>query len=508
MTAILTLYGRTEGADRARCRAAARFLARREGLASGAAAAAAGEPDAEALRAALLSLAGGGRLSFELPGPGDDPGDGSVEVWYTPSRAAAGSVHGGDGADGGDAFPAPVRKKHEKAFRASRGAIFVFPAGEGDERLEVFITDWSPCPVACAVAVHADHPFVAGRETGLPPAFSGRFVRHPLTGDLLPVWVAGWVKPHFGTGAVLVNPAHDGTDLDFARRAGLPVRFGLVPEGFDGSPGTWPEPPVVKTGRSIRTGPYDGLSPDEAAARYFEVLEERGLARSHTDLQAGRWRLATLRSDPGGALAWDAARRRLGRGGEDGGERVRLLPDELLTVAVAAAEAGAPVLVVPAGERDDALLALRLLCFDLAGEPLAPADLQLVQKAQGVPDDLPEEVEDLGLVVGAPLDQVVSIKQQVVDQAAKFLKVHDEIAAAGPAAAGDGPPSKQVLEARRAVDRGDTARAFAAVYKLQKQLAGGGGEGAGDYFVLAHVLAGLEAPEGIDLEAGWSRLDA
>lgn len=27
-------------------------------------------------------------------------------------------------------------------------------------------------------------------------------MRHPLTGDLLPVWVADWVRPDFGTGAV------------------------------------------------------------------------------------------------------------------------------------------------------------------------------------------------------------------------------------------------------------------------------------------------------------------
>ncbi|KIZ14371.1 hypothetical protein SNA_35320 [Streptomyces natalensis ATCC 27448] len=79
-----------------------------------------------------------------------------------------------------------------------------------------------------------------GLPAGHTSAFTGRYCRHPLTGDLLPVWTASWVAPEFGTGAVLVNPGHDATDLAFAREVGLPVRFALLPAGREEAPEHWP----------------------------------------------------------------------------------------------------------------------------------------------------------------------------------------------------------------------------------------------------------------------------
>jgi leucyl-tRNA synthetase len=38
---------------------------------------------------------------------------------------------------------------------------------------------------------------------------TGRWVRHPVTGARLPVWVGDYVLSHFGTGAVMVGlPFH------------------------------------------------------------------------------------------------------------------------------------------------------------------------------------------------------------------------------------------------------------------------------------------------------------
>src|SRR5229473_4719375 len=105
------------------------------------------------------------------------------------------------------AWPSAFISRLGREVRSTQGALFYFPDEIGEGRLEVFITDWSPCPAACAVAVHPQHPYAVGFADQEHDAFTGRFVRHPLTGDLLPVWVANWVKPNFGTGAVLVNPA-------------------------------------------------------------------------------------------------------------------------------------------------------------------------------------------------------------------------------------------------------------------------------------------------------------
>ena len=51
----------------------------------------------------------------------------------------------------------------------------------------------------------------------------GRRVRHPFDGRELPIVADPAVDPGFGTGAVKVTPAHDPTDFEIARRAGLPA---------------------------------------------------------------------------------------------------------------------------------------------------------------------------------------------------------------------------------------------------------------------------------------------
>jgi hypothetical protein len=495
---ILAIYGKTSALDRARCAALLELLyrcARLEGRS--------GEPEAEApppLGPALLDLAGKGRLWLEPRGE-------EVDVFYIPSHAASLGVAEAAEAAG---FPEPVRKKQSEALRSSQGALLRFPLEHGDgPPLAVFITDWSPCPVAAAVAVHRQHPFVAGlgdlNEPRSGAFFTGRFVRHPLTGDLLPVWVADWVRPDFGTGAVLVNPAHDATDLEFGRAVGLPIRFGLVPEGFDGTPATWPAPPVLKTGRSLKTGFWDGLTPQEAMEQYFSELERRGLAERYRDIQAGRWRIARLVPDPAGDLAWNAARFLLLPDGAP--QPVRVEDAELLTAALALRDGAAVSLVCPVAEQAGALLFLRLLAADLHSTPAAPLRLLLAHKVQEGKTALSPEAERLALLVGAPLQQVSVIKQQVIDQIQRFLRLHGELHQTWTAGAGAPAAAlpRTLQQAKAALLDGDPPRAFAALVQFQKQPADDDGSLAA-YLVVAHALADLGLPAGVDAQAVWAAL--
>lgn len=49
-------------------------------------------------------------------------------------------------------------------------------------------------------------------------------MQHPLTGELLPVWVANYVLMNYGEGAVMAVPAHDERDFEFASKYGLPIK--------------------------------------------------------------------------------------------------------------------------------------------------------------------------------------------------------------------------------------------------------------------------------------------
>src|SRR5699024_3304863 len=62
--------------------------------------------------------------------------------------------------------------------------------------------------------------------------FTGTYVKHPITGEKLPIWVADYVVASYGTGVVMATPAHDERDYAFAQKYDLPIKSIIdLPEG-------------------------------------------------------------------------------------------------------------------------------------------------------------------------------------------------------------------------------------------------------------------------------------
>ncbi|MDR0308537.1 MAG: class I tRNA ligase family protein, partial [Coriobacteriales bacterium] len=54
-------------------------------------------------------------------------------------------------------------------------------------------------------------------------AFTGRYVRNPVNGEDVQIWVSDYVLMDYGTGAVMAVPSGDQRDFEFARQYGLPI---------------------------------------------------------------------------------------------------------------------------------------------------------------------------------------------------------------------------------------------------------------------------------------------
>nr|BAC87668.1 unnamed protein product [Mus musculus] len=136
-------------------------------------------------------------------------------------------------------------------------ASVAFPVdGLPDTEIVVGTTRPETLPGDVAVAVHPDDP----RYTHL----HGRQLHHPLTGQLLPLITDTTVRPHVGTGAVKVTPAHSPIDAEMGTRRGLTPLSVIAEDG---------------TMTSLCGDWLQGLHRFVAREKIMCTLRERGLFR-------------------------------------------------------------------------------------------------------------------------------------------------------------------------------------------------------------------------------------
>ncbi len=104
--------------------------------------------------------------------------------------------------------------------------------------------------------------------------FTGSYVKHPFTGEQVPVWIADYVLSGYGTGAVMAVPAHDSRDWAFARHFNLPIL--PVVDGGD----IENEAHEAKEGTIINSGFLNGLQVKEAIKAAIDKVEQLGTGKA------------------------------------------------------------------------------------------------------------------------------------------------------------------------------------------------------------------------------------
>ncbi|MDQ8036091.1 MAG: leucine--tRNA ligase [Pedobacter sp.] len=227
-----------------------------------------------------------------------------------------------------DGWPEQVRTMQRNWIGKSFGADIVFDYDEASiglaGQLKVYSTRPDTLMGATYVAVAAEHPlatraaeknpelaaFIAECKAGSVAEAdvatmekkgkpTGFFVKHPLNGELLPVYIANYVLWGYGEGAVMAVPAHDERDFEFANKYSLPIVQIYKPASAenDFSNTQWKEWYAAKDGSlvTLNSGKYDAKDFTAAFDAIVADLEASQHGARKTQFRLRDWGISRQR---------------------------------------------------------------------------------------------------------------------------------------------------------------------------------------------------------------------
>ncbi|WP_040331409.1 leucine--tRNA ligase [Acinetobacter rudis] len=223
-------------------------------------------------------------------------------------------------------WPQQVLTMQRNWIGRSQGMEIQFPSAQPDvyaDKLTVYTTRGDTLMGASYVAVAAEHPLALKAAENNPElqAFieecrmgsvaeadlavaekkgmaTGLFVKHPLTGAELPVWIANYVLMSYGSGAVMAVPAHDERDFEFANKYNLPIQQVIDAKTADDAEFNsteWQEWYGSKQGKLVNSAEFDGLDFDAAYAAILAKLEAQSLGNSKVQFRLRDWGVSRQR---------------------------------------------------------------------------------------------------------------------------------------------------------------------------------------------------------------------
>jgi len=220
-------------------------------------------------------------------------------------------------------WPERVRTMQANWIGRSTGATLRFPLSNNEGAIEVFTTRPDTIYGVSYVVLAPEHPLVdqltTAAQQGAVLTFKaevaavseqdrvaedrpkrgvalGGMVRHPFSGVDVPVWIADYVLPDYGTGAVMGVPAHDNRDFSFARSYGLPITTVVVPtdQAETVAPAA-PDQAFTDLGRLVNSGEFDGLEGEAAKQAIIGAAEAAEVGAAKVNFRLRDWLISRQR---------------------------------------------------------------------------------------------------------------------------------------------------------------------------------------------------------------------
>ena len=161
-------------------------------------------------------------------------------------------------------------------------------AAETNPELQAFIEE-------CRMGSVAEADLATAEKKGMATGLS---VKHPVTGEQVPVWIANYVLMSYGSGAVMAVPSHDERDFEFANKYGLTIKQVIDAKGADDADfdaTQWQEWYGSKEGKLVNSGEFDGLDFQGAFDAFLAKLEPQGLANVKVQFRLRDWGVSRQR---------------------------------------------------------------------------------------------------------------------------------------------------------------------------------------------------------------------
>ena len=225
-------------------------------------------------------------------------------------------------------WPEAIKEQQRNWIGRSVGAAINFPvSGDENTKIEVFSTRPDTIFGVAALVLAPEHELVkqlttpeheneveayiekishksdlertdlAKDKTGV---FTGSDVVNPVSGEKLPIWIADYVLNSYGTGAVMVVPAHDERDHEFAQKFDLPIV--QVIEGGDVQKEAY-----TGDGVHINSDFLNGMDKEEAIDAINNWLEENGVGEKKVNYRLRDWLFSRQRywGEPIPVIHWE-----------------------------------------------------------------------------------------------------------------------------------------------------------------------------------------------------------
>jgi leucyl-tRNA synthetase len=215
-------------------------------------------------------------------------------------------------------WPERVKTMQANWIGRSEGVEFSFAVDASADRIKVFTTRADTIMGATFVAIAAEHPFARAcaesdsevaafvercRQGGVMEAeiatrekegiFTGRYALHPLSGERIPIWIANYVLWGYGEGAIMVVPAHDQRDFEFATKYALPIVPVVKPAA------TMLALPLERAyedyGVCFNSGELDGLDFTAATERVAARFRAAGIGDKRVQFRLRDWGISRQR---------------------------------------------------------------------------------------------------------------------------------------------------------------------------------------------------------------------